>query len=594
VSIPPSSRWTAPTACEGLILFAQRVEDLLSDFTLDSYRAPALNTHYRCRELLDAIREVERKALHPRSLEPMGAELARSITDDTAARARLGARAAEFMVGAFWTGHGLEELRTRVAYALARLERVAYEDELIAQLRVLLPSAREKRVIQDLTANLVVSWLNAGHPAGSIYYHCRRYFFRRRGPKILSCDALDGFVALLRRPETRWTVLFRAAPALFDLRDAVPKSIAVADMPPDIAGSRHDVARFTSAARPATWITMQVEATDALSARQDAERLLWYLVNRAQLYAHRGRYRWQTQALVTGDSGNPTLVRSPTSSAWKLPDVSPTELPRRLAETSDALTRMEPDSQVRFRRASNLHGTAVRSEIAENQLLSLWAALETLLPIDTVESRIGAVVDLMVPALSRHYVAKLLTDIDAALERNGVVAYREAKSAIDIPLSPIHKCAALLALEANRGALTKVFAAITVNPLLRHRVFALATDLATAQSIRAMIERHSERVGWQIHRIYRGRNFIMHSGRSMPYLNTVVENLHTYLDTVLDQLIRILGGPESPQTIAGALLQIRLEHSAHMELLKRSHSDPCTEETFSDLIFGPGGQLEPS
>ena len=47
------------------------------------------------------------------------------------------------------------------------------------------------------------------------------------------------------------------------------------------------------------------------------------------------------------------------------------------------------------------------------------------------------------------------------------------------------------------------------------------------------VEKHAECVKWQIMRIYRNRNLIVHNGDTMPYVDLLIENLHSYVDDFL-------------------------------------------------------------
>ena len=54
------------------------------------------------------------------------------------------------------------------------------------------------------------------------------------------------------------------------------------------------------------------------------------------------------------------------------------------------------------------------------------------------------------------------------------------------------------------------------------------------------MDKHGERVRWQVMRIYRNRNLIIHNGKSMPYMRLLIENLHSYVDDFLSYSIRSL------------------------------------------------------
>lgn len=87
---PRVGRWKDIPNTLGLLLFAQRIEEALFNFSLDSYKAPALNTHTRCLELIATSKEVLSHRITPKALLPIIEELASSIRNDRAARGCLG------------------------------------------------------------------------------------------------------------------------------------------------------------------------------------------------------------------------------------------------------------------------------------------------------------------------------------------------------------------------------------------------------------------------------------------------------------------------------------------------------------------------
>ena len=74
-------------------------------------------------------------------------------------------------------------------------------------------------------------------------------------------------------------------------------------------------------------------------------------------------------------------------------------------------------------------------------------------------------------------------------------------------------------------------------PLERYKLDFYSELLADAKLIHQDLIRHSNRLRWQIMRIYRNRCMIVHDGSSMPYLEFITENLHYYIDEVLECII---------------------------------------------------------
>ena len=134
-------------------------------------------------------------------------------------------------------------------------------------------------------------------------------------------------------------------------------------------------------------------------------------------------------------------------------------------------------------------------------------------------------------------VKQLLNDIIAcaSCDVDGIINTPSYK---DKNLDSVEKFALLLALKDNSQYLVQITNALSDFPLLQYRVDNFSNHIfKDSKSIYEYIHRHENRIRWHIMRIYRNRNMIVHSGSSMPYRNIIVENLHFYVDVLLDTLI---------------------------------------------------------
>lgn len=75
----------------------------------------------------------------------------------------------------------------------------------------------------------------------------------------------------------------------------------------------------------------------------------------------------------------------------------------------------------------------------------------------------------------------------------------------------------------------KVVFIVDKSKIYKYMHFSHNVELHDSLAIRARM--HKER---QIMRIYRNRNLIIHNGESMPYLNLLIENLHSYVDEFIE------------------------------------------------------------
>ena len=96
------------------------------------------------------------------------------------------------------------------------------------------------------------------------------------------------------------------------------------------------------------------------------------------------------------------------------------------------------------------------------------------------------------------------------------------------------KMIALLVLPEYQQNKTNLIADLQNYPLLQYRIEHYAEQFSNRKELKGLLLRHRRRLEWQIMRIYRNRNMIVHDGSHFPYIDLVVQNLHFYVDTLID------------------------------------------------------------
>ena len=76
-------------------------------------------------------------------------------------------------------------------------------------------------------------------------------------------------------------------------------------------------------------------------------------------------------------------------------------------------------------------------------------------------------------------------------------------------------------------------------PVLLFRLYELVNRFETPEVTKTTVIRHREKAAWQLNRIYWNRNLIVHSAESLPYLTTLVEHLHIYIDAFLSGILMV-------------------------------------------------------
>jgi hypothetical protein len=267
-------------------------------------------------------------------------------------------------------------------------------------------------------------------------------------------------------------------------------------------------------------------------------------------------------------------------------------------ELSDAIHggHLAEDSAIRLARALRFHKTALLSNSAENQLIDLWAALEGLLPVPKRESvRIEHFAESILPTLTLTYPEKLFS---SAYRDTLKVAQssRDIFSAMECSGSEFARFVSLLLCDEFNDARAALLTLLKSNPLLRNKLWRLAEAFKSRTAIQTTLRMHRRKVKWHLYRIYFTRNSLMHSATSLPYISTLVENLHLYVDTLVRVISKV--AHESPEllTIEGALQYLAAWEKIRLEGLTHDGADnaksPKAVEVWP-LIFGRDMILAP-
>ncbi|MDP1995985.1 MAG: hypothetical protein Q8J90_02200, partial [Gallionella sp.] len=130
---------------------------------------------------------------------------------------------------------------------------------------------------------------------------------------------------------------------------------------------------------------------------------------------------------------------------------------------------------------------------------------------------------------------------------------------------------------------------LDTNPLLRYRMKELYDSFSSAGKINRTLQKHKNKVAWHLSRIYWNRNLIVHSAESMPYLMTIVENLHDYLDTVMNGISYYASKSASETSIESVVQAILTDADFRMTSLlniSKKQDVPCKLDNYVELIIG--------
>lgn len=234
-------------------------------------------------------------------------------------------------------------------------------------------------------------------------------------------------------------------------------------------------------------------------------------------------------------------------------------------------TRLRGNTDFRkFIRVIDMHGMALSTPIVESQLISLWTCYETLTPTSPSKSTIESICRRFVPIIGINYVSRLIHD---AYDHCANIAPHKFWKDLELTGNDAEEeigpfCSIILNKD-NHNKLGKALAHLDNFPLLRFKLYTISERFGDPKSAASSIDDHCERVRWQIRRLYRSRNQIVHSGGIPRFAETLLENGHDYFDQIFLTICELASGPQGLKTFEQCFNFAELSFNNYMSKLKK-------------------------
>jgi hypothetical protein len=538
------SNWTNIDDCEGLLFFGQLVDELLFDYTLDSYKPMALNTKSLILECLHTIEEIRRGSIKERNLQSVVEELKWSLERDLAIKEILKEQFPYYHKSFQPNNLIIDDLYNLCTLVLNSLKGTRYYESLKKILVNEVNGKARKVIIRQVTNSLITELVNFGYHPSYIYAQNRYLFFStNRKEKIESNENIDYFFDLFTFKEKEFIVVFLGKFIFRSFRDSLNgfNIVVTANYRP-FSRMQGDLQFSRSRKRDESFvICSKIMAFDHFSAREKAEGLVGRIANIFNFYHHKEKPALLEKAVVSRTEDNYVrIINKPVRSILK---VTGDMIPVNAASAVKKILPLdlEKNTMYRFARTLDLHSAALAATAIENQLLDLWAALETLLPkkIHSGKDRIVQISEVLVDAIQLHYLVKLIRDLEKSLLNWDREKTQEILSSMpDLEgATSFQKVAALVMIESNKPHREQFYESLKYQPLLKNKLYEMFKQFGTPKALKKRISDHTTKLNWHLRRIYRTRGFIIHSGQVPRYTAALVENLHGYLDIFLKQFI---------------------------------------------------------
>lgn len=541
--------WKNVDECTNLLFFSQLVNELLFDYSIPSNRIATLNSHYLCLDAIDAIESIDNHGVPEGTLKPIMEELYVALQKDPVFVDLEPISPLQFFVKYQGNSYVLSTKVSDLNYnelkkAATTINGYFFKDNSyyeMMQKRVISivkgNNADQQKELFRLVKSLLTELMNFGYSLKFIYEVMNQNFWNPR-VDITSPDDIKLFFDKFTFKRMPYDVVFRVNQEHMRRFLGYINGLEFdANLKPRF--EEHTEKAFYNKRNKDTFLQVKIEAVDPFSAADHAKDMLMLNAALYRLYDHTYRYDIRTAPYIVYDEYRFYTIGKMVGAVEHKRNMSSKAISESMSLSEKALHEAVSNQAIRdflsIVNAAKFHAHSLDSASEENQLLDFWSIFESVLDISNKNTgdRIQQVCMHLVPILKRKYFYSLFEQLASDIKNYNEELFADIVGNDTEIKTVVQKVCEFTLLDEYKEKREAFLTSCSDFPLLKERIGYYSSLLSDTSAVHRFVEKHGERVRWQVMRIYRNRNLIIHNGQTMPYLSLLIENLHSYVDDFL-------------------------------------------------------------
>lgn len=587
--------WVNDTIKTPFLFFVQSMEEMLFPYGHDSYKVPTLNFHFLCIEMLSSIEKIEADIIDKGNMRPMFDELSAMFENDYVARKLYGTDFYSLFYNKNDKGEytrdcaqlnkdpGAENsLKIIRKTLLFLIDDMAIEDKywntLKNEIEQLLQKAslsiKDSEKLSSLSRLLLTELINRGYSQEYIYAKIKEHYYSCENKIVDVSKEINSFWEMFSFEKCKYNVILPIKKA--DIKKLLDhfQNITVIENKQELFGNS------------CRWIVeIEINSLDPERARIEASSLISLFVSLKQYNSHISKAYYANRAIVKEiESGREYNLSKPATLLSRGRTRTEEQIYVRISE----MIQNFPVIGEKMINAINLHSSAMESRNVSNQLLDLWTIMEVLIEIDKHYnySKIVQISNTLTTVLNSSYIKSLIEQLILDLE-HCCADFDNRLENITKGNTKAEKMVAMLVLPEFFQNKTDLVNALINYPLLQYRIQHYSERFSNRFELKKVLFKHQKRLEWQIMRIYRNRNMIVHDGSYFPYIDLIVQNLHFYIDALMDTINFYVGkGYNSLEVIYALLNRKEFEYQIALEKKDNNKNPLPINDDFVFTVLG--------
>ena len=529
-------KWNNKTTGEKAQFVVNLFRESLFDFAFDSDKVPTLNLHFFCKDYFVTSNLIDESIFDEGNIIPLNEEFEYIINHS--AFLPQGVSSA-----LFWTrnkkgyfekidfkeedGKKRKHYQENAKYVYSLLSaNTTYIGELISTiistLRKTTWGTDEKSLIYFCVREFICELVNLGFNKKYIYNQTSNKFnYSKKSQDDIAY--IENFLNSLLRNEEDYSVVI-------GITDEVYKELSK-----NLTGARKANEKEKSAINAEYVIQTETTAVDSFSALNKAKNAYSLILSIYNACCHNTELKILPKGLVALKSNN----------NFSLVDDSKNLMSKNLNKTISERRKwmhiaVSQVDETNLLTAFELHNSALAIDDTQSQFLNLWTIIELLIKTNQkMMSRINFISNILCSILCNIYYKRIIVSLLKRIYNKFSATAQKIIKAESRGNTDEEKLAYIL--KDNSTLQLQLINAVALDPLLVYKIEYYSKKIFISKEVlKEDFVRHSNRIRWQIMRIYRNRCFIVHDGECFDYMNSTLENLHYYVDEMFNYIFEKL------------------------------------------------------
>jgi len=550
LSIPT---WYPQVELDGLLYFAQRLDEMLFHYTIDLYKAPVLNTHLLLTEYLGLLYN---KEIGDKYLSYILDEIKLSLTKDPVVN-RYWGRDNTTKVVQTLKNSSKQVQSSMIDYIYRIFGGEEYHYWCYEYLKELVLQDKKDKIEQVMKC-YIPELIGRGYSSEYIYNFNKKCLLETSNP------SMDLFINRFDFKKRKYKVYIAADKWINSFRSLFSEHLRVSFMEDE------NYKKLKHKNNQVVFHIDDIEALDDNNAAQIAFEKLNIFLRFYSAVDNKKQPRFSDKAMVfEGDSTTPSFV-SFGMKKYNVIEGMRNEVASEFTEQLiNNLVTYAKCSLGQLFKACDLHNFSLKNPDYNSAFINLWSVLEVLSIKELGTNHLEQVTGTLLPILEKRYYNSLINDFASKINFALSKEYKKLLSELTEHSSELEKIAEFLFLDKYDTLRKNYSAVLTHYPVLRYRIHIYSEAANSKKQLLSLGENYKQRVEWHLSRIYRIRNSIAHSGASPQSIRYIGEHLHYYVDILMMEAFTKLTSGVHFCSVSNALLDSLLAWDTLKNLLNR-------------------------